>query len=301
MNDAHYTPLTDRAILSVSGADSLAFLQGIVTNDMEKVSSTKAIYAAILTPQGKYLHDFFVTKAKDRYLIDCPISQTAELTKRLKMYRLRADVEIDDQSEQHRVLSIVNHDDLNEFGLDAIPGKANLFGGGIVFIDPRLAELGIRAIIPAASSAEFEEKTELAEQPLENYKFLQHSVGVPDGNDGEVLKQAFPLEMGFDELNAISFDKGCYVGQEVTTRMKIRNLVKKRLVPIHFEDGSPEAGADVLDQNKTTGQVFSVGPNSGLAMIRLEAIEQVAAGESNLIADEIPLQATQPDWFQLPG
>ncbi|NKB21831.1 MAG: folate-binding protein [Alphaproteobacteria bacterium] len=297
MNDAHYTALTDRGILSVSGADSLAFLQGIVTNDIEQVSPDCAIYAALLTPQGKYLHDFFVAKYRDGFLIDCSVNQLEELTKRLKMYRLRAQVEIEDQTNNFTIISVTDANTLRIMGLTAMPGNAVYYAEGIAFVDPRLAELGVRTILPLASAQEFTNTCDLSIQPLEIYKALQHSLGVPDGSDGEMLKQTFPLEIGFEELNAVSFDKGCYVGQEVTTRMKTRKLVKKRLIPVKFEGTSPEPGCAVLSKGKTAGQVFAVGEGNGLAMLRIEAL----AAETELVAEETLLQATQPNWFQLPG
>jgi len=300
MNDTHYTALTDRGILSVSGTDSLAFLQGIVTNDIEKVTANSAIYAAILTPQGKYLHDFFVAKSGDNFLLDCPANQLSELTKRLKMYRLRAKVDIEDRSDDYTVFAITGPNACNFAALTGIPGNATNYGDGIAFVDPRIVELGLRTIQPTASGIEFMKNAGLKVGNLETYKASQCSFGIPDGENSEFLKQAFPLEIGFDELNAISFEKGCYVGQEVTTRMKIRKLVKKRLVPVTFDGKAPAPGSAIHNQDKAAGQIFAANNEIGLAMIRLETLDQVLAAGSDLVVEETILRATKPTWFQTP-
>ena len=300
MNDTNYTALTDRGILSVSGDDSLAFLQGIVTNDIEKVSENCAIYAAILTPQGKYLHDFFVVKFGDNFLLDCAANQLSELTKRLMMYRLRAKVDIEDQSADFSIFAITGLNILSFAGLTAAPGNAIDYGEGIAFVDPRLAELGLRTIQPTTNALNLMENTGLRKGNLESYQASQFSFGVPDGGNSELLKQTFPLEIGFDELNAISFEKGCYVGQEVTTRMKIRNLVKKRLVPVTFDSKAPAPGAAVKNQNKDTGQIFAANRGIGLAMIRLETLNQALNADAELTVEETSLRATKPAWFQIP-
>ncbi len=300
MNDTYYTALTDRGILSVSGADSLTFLQGIVTNDIEKVAANCAIYAAILTPQGKYLHDFFVVKFGDSFLLDCPANQFGELTKRLKMYRLRAKVDIEDRSDDFTIFAITGPNTSNFAGLTENPGNATDYGDGIAFVDPRLVELGLRTIQPAAIGIEFMKDAGLSAGNLKAYKASQYSLGVPDGENSEMLKQTFPLEIGFDELNAISFDKGCYVGQEVTTRMKIRKLVKKRLVPVTFAGKAPAPGSTVQIQDKAAGQIFAGNNENGLAMIRLETLDQALKADSEFTSEETALRATRPAWFQTP-
>lgn len=298
MNDAHYTSLTDRGILSVSGIDSLAFLQGIVTNDVEKVSSNCAIYAAILTPQGKYLSDFFIVKFGSGFLLDCPANQLNELKKRLSTYRLRAKVDIEDQSQIFDVISITGRKTHSNIGLPKNPGIAVHCGEGTAFVDPRLLELGIRAILPITSTPKFIKNFGYKAENMDSYKATQFFLGVPDGSDNEILKQAFPLEVGFDELNAISFDKGCYIGQEVTTRMKIRNLVKKRLVPVAFSGNPPTPGSTIRNQDKKAGQIFASSSGIGLAMLRLEIIDQVLNEETKLFAGETILRVKKPTWFK---
>ena len=300
MNDAHYTSLTNRGILSVSGIDSLAFLQGIVTNDVERVSSSHSIYAAILSPQGKYLSDFFIVKFGSGFLLDCPANQINELTKRLSTYRLRAKVDIEDQSKIYNVISVIGKKAHSDTGLSEIPGKTVPFSEGMVFVDPRLIELGIRAILPTTSTQKFLNKFGYSAESMASYKAAQFSLGVPDGGDDKILKQAFPLEVGFDELNAISFDKGCYIGQEVTTRMKIRKLVKKRLVPMVFSGSAPKPGSTIRKQDMRAGQIFAASGGAGRAMLRLEILDQVLNEGTKLVAEETTLKVRKPSWFNNP-
>ena len=299
MNDAHYTSLTDRGILSVFGLDSLAFLQGIVTNDVAEASSNRVIYSALLTPQGKYLSDFFIVKYDTGFLIDCPASQLNELAKRLTTYRLRAKVDIEDQSKNFNVISLVGKKALSDTGLPETPGKVISSSESIVFFDPRLIELGIRIISPAAATQNFLKTMGHTATGIASYKALQFSLGVPDGGDDKILNQAFPLEVGFDELNAISFDKGCYIGQEVTTRMKIRRLVKKRLVPVIFSGRAPQPGSIIRKQDVKAGQIFSVSGKAGLAMLRLEILDQVLAEGIELVAEKTTLKVKKPSWFKI--
>ena len=298
MNDAHYTSLTDRGILSVSGIDSLAFLQGIVTNDVAKVSSSQVVYSAILTPQGKYLSDFFIVKSDAGFLLDCPANQLNELEKRLITYRLRAKVDIEDQSKNYNVISIVGKKALSDTGLPKIPGTVISSSDPIVFFDPRLIELGIRVILPVTSTQNYIKTMGYKAESMASYKNLQFSLGVPDGGDDKILKQAFPLEAGFDELNAISFDKGCFIGQEVTTRMKIRKLVKKRLVPMVFLGNPPQPGSIIRKQDIKAGEVIAASGGCGLAMLRLEVLDQVVTEEIELIAEEATLKVIKPGWFK---
>jgi folate-binding protein YgfZ len=298
MNEVYYTSLTDRGILFVSGVDSLTFLQGIVTNDMAKVSTDQAIYAAILTPQGKYFSDFFIVKSSSGFLVDCPANQINDLKKRLSTYRLRAKVEIEDQSEIYNVISFIDKKAHSDTGLPETPGKATPFNEAIVFVDPRLIELGIRVILPRNSTQEFISNLGYTSENLTVYRAAQFSLGVPDGSDDKMLKQAFPLEMGFNELNCISFDKGCYIGQEVTTRMKIRKLVKKRLVPMVFSGPPPKPGSTIRKQDVKAGQIFAASDGVGLAMLKLEVLDQILSEGVQLVAEETTLNVRKPSWFE---
>lgn len=199
--------LTDRAVIAVSGPDAREFLQNLITNDVEKLTPGGAIYAALLTPQGKILFDFLIAQSGGALLIDCPRAAREGLVRRLSMYKLRAKVQI------------APRDDLGVF---ASPGP--LPGG---FADPRLEALGYRAIVQAMP----------VDNGPEGYHALRLGLGVPEGADFG-SDRMFALDGGLNELHAIAFNKGCYVGQEVTARMKHRGKDAKRLLPVTAADGT---------------------------------------------------------------
>ncbi len=280
MASGTYTRLDDRALLTVAGEDAREFLQGLISNDVEKIASGHAIYAALLTPQGKYLFDFFVFEFEDALWLDCERARLDDLAKRLRMYKLRARVTIEGPDENLSVFAL---------GGEAEAGN---FGGGMVYADPRLAALGARAALPEGGMAALEQAGFMA-AGRETYDSLRLSLGVPDGGD-LAIESVFPLEAGFDDLNGVDFEKGCYVGQEVTARMKHRGLVRKRLLPIEIDGPPPAPGSAVLLDGKEVGEIRAVGEGRGLAIIRLEQLE--AAGDKSFTADGCRVIARKPEW-----
>jgi folate-binding protein YgfZ len=273
----------DRALISLSGADRQAFLQGLVSNDVAKVTQTKAIYAAFLTAQGKYLHDIFIAALGDRLLIECEGSRRPDLLRRLSLYRLRSQVVLGEEN----ALSVglyFGEGALSSLGLPANAGDAKAESDGVVFVDPRLAALGARAYLPAAN-VPAEAGTSA------DYDRLRITQGVPDGSRDLPVEKAILLENGFDELNAIDWDKGCYMGQELTARTRYRGLVRKRLMPVTIEGPAPEFGAPLLLGDKEAGEMRSASGDIGLALVRLEAL-----GQGALTSGASRLTPAKPDW-----
>ncbi|HEX4572936.1 MAG TPA: folate-binding protein [Dongiaceae bacterium] len=276
----------DRALIALAGADRTSFLQGIVSNDVTKASPDHAVYAAFLTPQGKYLHDIFIAAVGERLLIDCEAGRRADLLRRLGMYKLRAKVTL----AQEDGLAIGLHfgpETLASLGLPAEAGRARAEGEGILFVDPRLPALGARAIMPRAS------------MPAEtgsagDYDRLRLSLGVPDGSRDLPVEKAILLENGFDELHAIDWEKGCYMGQELTARTRYRGLVRKRLLPVAIEGVAPAPGTALLQNDKEMGEMRSAAGDLGLALIRLEALDH-----GPLNADGARLTPRKPDWVRI--
>jgi folate-binding protein YgfZ len=258
--------LSDRGVIEISGEDSRAFLQGLITNDVEALTTGKAIYAALLTPQGKILFDFFVADWGDgRLLIDCLASVRDTLVKRLTMYRLRAKIQI------------AGRDDL--VVLASWDGAAL---DGIAFNDPRLAKLGRRTIAPRAEGAE-------------GYLAHRLSLGVPEGTDFGSDKM-FALDAGLDELNAIAFDKGCYVGQELTARMKHRGTARKRLLTVESTDKSPlVAGTDLRAGGSVIGEIVSNYGSFGFALVRLDRLDE--AGVTPIVANGTKVRVVKQAWL----
>lgn len=285
-----HVPLAERGVIAISGEPARDFLQGLITNDIQRVSPTCAIYAALLTPQGKFLHDFFIVEHKDRLLLDCKKDRIPDLFKRLTMYRLRTKVDIADESDKWDVGIMLAADDAGEAQQ---AGTAKTRFDGVSYIDPRHAGLGERTIRLVDENDTFPTDTVQLENNKAAYDRLRISLGIPDTGTDLVADKSMPLESGFDELHGVDFEKGCYVGQEVTARMKHRKLVKKRLFPITF-DGDVAPGTSVKSGDVDAGQIHSVADSRGLALLRLDLVEK-----GGLTADGAPVTVEKPDWAEL--
>ena len=290
-----YAELVDRGVLEITGKDRGAFLQGLVSNDVNKVQPDRAVYAALLTAQGKFLFDFFITEIGDAFLLDAEASRLAELKRRLLLYRLRASVDIVDASERYAVCVLFGERALSTLGLPPDPGAATMIDGGIAYVDPRLAALGVRLLLPRAGASTLA-KVDLDKTDATAYDRLRLSLGVADGSRDLVVDKAVLLEAGFDELNGVDWQKGCYVGQELTARTKYRGLVKKRLVPVAIDGPLPAPGAPIMLGAREAGEMRSGRDGIGLALLRLEAVDECLSTGEPLIAGDTRLMPHKPDW-----
>jgi folate-binding protein YgfZ len=285
--------LENRGVLAISGPDSRSFLQGLITNDIEKVTETNAIYAAFLTPQGKYMFDFFISQDGDALLIDCERERLADFMKRLRIYKLRADVNVVDRSNDLSVLACWGDDVANAAGLSNEPGSARALGEGTVYVDPRLNHAGLRAVAPTTSSSIEGLKAGAVGQQA--YDVHRLSLGLPQSNEDLIVEKSILLESGLDELNSIDWEKGCYMGQEVTARSKYRGLVKKRLMPVKIEGPVPAAGSIIMAGDKQAGEMRSGSGALGIALMRLSYLEEHTAF-SVAEAPSTTLTPFKPDW-----
>lgn len=268
---SHLTYLPDRGVLEIAGPDRIGFLQGLVSNDVTAVKPGALVWAAFLTPQGKWLADFFIGTDGERLLLDAERAQIPLLLQKLGRYRLRAQVALRDASDEWAVHAA--------WGSRPPPPE-----GGWVAADPRLEEAGwrvyARAPLPGLASFEAWDRHRLA-------------LGLPDGSRDLEAEKTVLLEAGFDELNGISWSKGCYLGQELTARTKYRGLVKRRLVPVAITGELPRPGTPVMAEEKQVGEMRSGQPGIGLALLRTEALDQpLAAGAAKL-------QPIVPSWMRL--
>ncbi|PCI32726.1 MAG: hypothetical protein COB54_06420 [Alphaproteobacteria bacterium] len=263
--------LTQRAILTISGPGRKSFLQGLITNNVEKITDTSALYAALLTPQGKYLHDFFISEVDDTLYLDCERDRLADLYRRLMMYKLRAEVDITDCSGAYTVLAT---SDRIEDSLICYP-------------DPRHAAMGFRAILAAS--------------PVENthnsgtdYDSHRLALGLPDGSRDFDVDRTLILEGNMEQLNGVDFNKGCYVGQEVTARMKHRSNLKKRLLPVTVEGDLPERGTEITDDNgKKIGDIRSGRDGQAIGYFRLAHMEF----DQTYVCGQASVTPWRPDWL----
>jgi len=267
--------LPDRGVVSVSGPDALKLLQGLVTNDVAQLDAAPAMHAGLLSPQGKILFDFFVVRTRDGALLEVARDRAADLVKRLKLYKLRADVSIADVSDAHAVLAI--------FG----PGAR--FDGPRAYPDPRLPALGWRAIVAAGDPVD-------ASAGVAEYHQERIALGVPEGGHDYAFGDAFPHEALFDQLNGVSFTKGCYVGQEIVSRMEHRGTARSRVVPVVAAGGALISSTPVHAGDIEIGTVGSVAGNRGLALIRLDRAADFTAKGVALKAGQAGITLAVPDW-----
>ncbi|MBX9757281.1 MAG: folate-binding protein [Beijerinckiaceae bacterium] len=264
--EAKVAVLGSRAVLRVSGAEVRTWLQGLVTNDVETIPAGQARFAALLTPQGKIITDFFVVPDGDGLLIDCAADQAGALAKRLAMYKLRAQVSISDVSGSLCVAA----------GWDGEPPAASQ---ARIFDDPRDARLGWRAIAPA------QEMDHLG-VPASESEWHAHRIacGVPQGGLDFAWGDTFPHEANMDLLHGVDFHKGCYVGQEVVSRVQHRGLARKRVAQVRIESGAPLPGAEITAGETAIGVMGSSANGTGLALLRLDKVEDALAAGRELSA-----------------
>jgi len=281
MGHCHASLLASRGVLRVRGADARKYLQGLITNDIGKAQGGGAIHAGLLSPQGKILFDFFLVPAGDGFLIDVARDKADELLKRLVFYRLRAQVEIEE--EPSLVVAAV---------WGGTPRKPE---GAIIYADPRLPELGFRILVAQGASAAVlgcEPATE------EDYHAFRVRQGVPEGGRDYAFGEVFPHEALFDQLNGVDFAKGCYVGQEVVSRMEHRGTARKRIVPVEGEAPLPASGTNVEVDGVPIGSLGSVSGASGLALIRLDRAEEALASGKTLTAGGIKIALRRPAYLR---
>ena len=294
MPKASFALLQDRAILAVSGADCRTFLQGLVSNDVERMGPEQALYAALLTAQGKYLHDFMIIEFDGALWLEAEAGRLSELKRRLSVYRLRAKTILDERPEL-AVAAAFGEGARAAMNLSEEPGAARPFASGVAFVDPRLAALGVRCILPRTDIRQALEGTGLEEAGFAAYDRLRLKLGIPDGGRDLVPEKSILLEAGFDELNGVDWQKGCYIGQELTARTKYRGLIRKRLMPVEIDGPAPTPGTIVTADGRDVGEMRSSRDGLGLALLRIEPVvegKRLKAGNATLLA-------TKPGWMRL--
>jgi len=285
--------LPDRGVVKVSGEDARRFLNGLITNDMAKVKPGHCCFAALLTPQGKIVCDFIVSEAPAEdgggFFFDCPRALAATLVEKLTFYKLRAKVTIEDRSA--------------DLGVMAFWDGAAMSDDGLSYADPRLAALGTRSIIPPDLVAEAAANLGAALAGHEAYNAHRIVLGVPKGGEDFPYFDTFPHEADMDQLAGVDFDKGCYVGQEVVSRVEHRASARSRVVPILYDEFSPMPGLPVTAGEREIGTLGSTANGRGLATLRLDRVADAIAARTPLMAGGVVIRAVKPPWakFDWPG
>ena len=255
MNNNVYI-LEDRAILYVNGLDCKDFLQNLISNDINKVSDNSSCFASLLTPQGKFLYEFIVVKHKSGYFIDCEKSQSEELFKQLNLYKIRSKVEILNLSNEFVVAGFGYEKYLSIEGSKDLLGYTLKFREDPIILDPRNKNLGARLIINLEKLYLSLKKLDLKDDKIENYYKQSHKLGIVPKNSNKLKNKLFGIECNFEELNGIDFKKGCYVGQENTARIKLKNKLSKRLLPIKIIEGKISEDETIINNEVEIGKIL---------------------------------------------
>ncbi len=255
MNNSVYI-LEDRAILYISGPDAKDFLQNLISNDINKVSDSSSCFASLLTPQGKFLYEFIVVKHKLGYFIDCEKSQSEEIFKQFNLYKIRSKVEILNLSNEFVVASFGYEKYLTIIGSKDVLGFTFKYREDPILLDPRNKYLGARLIINLEKLYLSLKKLGLKDSKIEDYYDQSHKLGIVPKNLNKLKNKLFGIECNFEELNGIDFKKGCYVGQENTARIKLKNKLSKRLLPVAIINGKLSEDETIYCNDVDIGKVL---------------------------------------------
>ena len=289
---AFFTALPHRAVIAVGGADRFSFLQGLISNDMRRVESGRAMWAAFLTAQGKFLHEFFVVPHRYAVLLECEGARRDDLAARLGRHKLRAKITLA-PLDTLSVGAAWGDGARAAVDADETPGAVKEGSGGVFYADPRVPGAGLRFALPPDQLSGL---SMLASTP-EAYDIHRISLGLPDGSRDMEVEKALLLENGFEELHGVDFQKGCYVGQELTARTHYRALIKKRLMPVKIEGATPPPGTALVVDGHDAGDMRSAVGSHGLALVRLDAWSHGAS----LTAGAARITPVKLDWMKLPS
>ncbi len=262
-----YCRLTNRTIIEIKGNDREVFLQGIITQDVKHLESESILYSLMLSPQGKFQFDFFIIQVEGAWLIDVNTTRAQVLVQRLQLFKLRADISIQINVNWQVGVSSAKLEMEN------------------CFSDPRLKDLGYR----------FYDQNIIDKTPSDDYEILRLSLGIPDGAQDMIIDKSIPLEWGMDELHAISWNKGCYMGQELTARSRYVGQIRKRVFPITFKvPGKYAVGEKFWADGQEVGELRAINDNFGLAILKLEALK------TEISMNNYPIEVHKPSWMILP-
>jgi folate-binding protein YgfZ len=296
--------LPDRGVVKIAGDGARNFLHGLVTADIVKLAPGTARFTALLTPQGKIIADFIVVEAPAAdgggFFLDIPRALAATLVEKLNLYKLRAKVLIEDLSQHLGVLAAWDGNPPPYPPPQA--GKVGK-GVGVSYADPRLPALGLRAMIAPHLAAAAAAELGAALLDARDYEAHRIALGVPRGGLDFSYGDAFPHETDMDQLGGVDFEKGCYVGQEVVSRIEHRGTARTRAVPVRYEGAAPQAGIAVMAGTHQVGVMGSASGGRGVALLRLDRIADAISRGEELIAGGVPIRLVKPDWarFAFPG
>ena len=294
MNIKNVYILDDRAILYINGEDAKEFLQNLISNDINKVSDVNSCFSSLLTPQGKFLYEFIIAKHKSGYLLDCEKPQVEQLFKQLSLYKLRSKVEILNLSNEFVVAAFSHEKFLTFDEAKDQPGYTIKYREDPIFLDPRNKDLGARLVINLEKLYLSLKKLDLHNANLKEYYSLSHSLGIVPKDLNKLKEKLFGIECNFEELNGIDFKKGCYVGQENTARIKLKNKLSKRLFPINLISGKIHEGESIYNNEIEIGKVL-IDSDYPFALIKF--LDKNFDEKVKFKTKEASIMIKKPDWI----
>ncbi len=297
MNSNFAIPLEHKSIISIAGADTKNFLQNIISNDIELVTKDQSIYSYLLSPQGKFLYDFIVCqKSSDHYILQCNHDTADELITKLKIYKLRSKIEIEKRDNEYSSLFFNISQEIIASTFNKRKGSAIANSYGIFLNDPRLEEFGIHGIIFKNKIQDLIQDLNLDLLGPAIFANICHNAGLPDQISPNILSNFFCLELNAKELNGVSFKKGCFVGQENTARMNLRNKIRKRVLPVQLLNGTIKTGEDIFYKDQLLGNIIATNPYN-FASIKIE--DNIDFLNKPLAQATSSIKIIKPYWLQI--
>ena len=297
MNSNFAIQLDHKSIISVTGADCVHFLQNIISNDINLVSNNRSIYSCLLSPQGKFLYDFMIIQQLEGgYLIQCNTTIVDDFVAKLNIYKLRSQIEIKKKNHEYKSFFFNMANEIIATSFQAVKGFTLNNSYGFFFNDPRLNDFGIHGIIQESKKEDLIKDLNLDLLNLNTFSKIYHNAGLTDLVSASALSNYFSLELNLKELNGVSFKKGCFVGQENTARMSLKNKIRKRVFPIQIIQGSVEIGQLIKDNEKTIGKIISLDP---ACFAVLDAEESKHLFEQTISVEQSSIKILKPHWLNL--
>ena len=295
MNSDFAIHLSHKSIFLITGKDKIEFLQNIISNDIRHVSKEQSIYSTLLSPQGKFLYDFNIIQSGEDFLIQCNKNDIDDLITRLTIYKLRSDVVFVKKDEE--LLSLfINADSKGIFeSSKKILGSTMVNEFGIFFNDTRISEFGIHGIIQKNKVEEFVKTLNLQTLPIQTYQKLCHNIGFFEFLSKDILNQIFSLELNLKELHGVDFKKGCFVGQENTARMNLKEKIRRRLLPVQILNGQPKEQETIKLNDKIIGKIISTDPHC-FALIK---IEEELLFKQSINLENASIKIIKPYWLHI--
>ena len=295
MNIKNVYILDDRAILYLNGEDTKEFLQNLISNDINKVNESNSCFSSLLSPQGKFLYEFIIVKHKSGYIVDCEKSQSVELFKQLSIYKLRSKVEILNLSNEFVVAAFSHEKFLSFKDVKDVAGFTLKYREDPIILDPRNKNLGARLIINLEKLYLSLKKLDLHYTNLKDYYSFSHKLGIVPKDFNKLQNKIFGIECNYEELNGIDFKKGCYVGQENTARIKLKNKLSKRLLPIDIIKGELLEGESIYYKENEIGKVLI---NNDYPFALVKYLDENFNDKFDFHTKNASIKITKPIWIK---